>query len=114
MPYRAASAEICNQIRRGGIIWGSKRSGGEAGEKTRETEAPLWDRRRAGSGGVFRGGDVHIVLFAQGAAVRGRVPADSHRHFPAEMLTLERSTYEDSSAEKPEAVCRAAPRDVRH
>ena len=57
---------------------------------------------------------MHIVLFAEGAALRGRIPADSHRHFPAEVLILERSTYEDRSTEKSEAVRRSAPRDVRY
>ena len=42
--------------------------------------------RSAGNNGIFRRDNVHFVLFAEGASVRCRIPADRDRDFPAEIM----------------------------
>lgn len=63
---------------------GTARKGGGKHEAT-EKET-LRHRRGACGGGIFRGGDVYLVLFSEGASFRGRRAAHHHRYFFAEML----------------------------
>ena len=84
-------------------------SGGDGDEKTPEAEEPLRNMRCSGGGGFFRRPDVHFILFAEGAAFRGRSPAYHYRDFPAKGMNARKErTYEDRSAEKSEAVRRFA------